>query len=76
MKLSGNSNGWNGELTPRELEVLKLLAHGHSRQQVATKLSISANTVNRHTTNLMAKLGVHNRAELTRAAIRAGHIDP
>ena len=59
-------------LTEREVEVLRHLASGHSKKQAAAALGISPHTVNRHTTNLMGKLGVHNRAELTRAAIRSG----
>jgi len=55
-------------LTPRELEVLELLAAGLSNREVADKLVISSQTVKKHTGNIYAKLGVHSRAA---AAARA-----
>ncbi|MHB8778965.1 MAG: response regulator transcription factor [Anaerolineales bacterium] len=57
-------------LTDREREVLILLAQGKTYQQVATTLFISSKTVDFHRTNLMRKLGLENRAELTRFAIQ------
>ena len=62
-------------LTPRELEVVKLLAEGHSSDEVAEILVISAKTVNRHRENVFEKLGMHNRVELTRYAIRRGLVE-
>lgn len=50
-------------LTPRELEVLVLLARGHDQKQIATELFISSKTVATHIQRLLAKLGVHSRAE-------------
>ena len=63
-------------LTPREVEVLVHLAKGLSKPGVAKALGISAHTVNRHTTNLMAKARIHSRAELVRWAIREKLLDP
>jgi DNA-binding NarL/FixJ family response regulator len=63
-------------LTPREIEVLVSLAKGLSKPGVAKALGISAHTVNRHTTNLMAKARIHTRAELVRWAIREKLVDP
>ena len=62
-------------LTPRELEVVKLLAEGHTSDEVAEILVISAKTVNRHRENVFEKLGMHNRVELTRYAIRRGLVE-
>ncbi|CDR02018.1 response regulator [Streptomyces iranensis] len=63
-------------LTPREEEVLKLVAEGHSSKEIAEMLFISVKTVHRHRANLLHKLGLHDRLELTRYAIRAGLIEP
>ncbi|MFJ9942839.1 response regulator [Streptomyces erythrochromogenes] len=63
-------------LTPREEEVLKLVAEGHSSQQMAALLFISIKTVHRHRANLLHKLGLRDRLELTRYAIRAGLVEP
>ena len=63
-------------LTPRELEVLKLVAEGWSSQRIADELVISKNTVDRHRQNLLEKLGLHDRVELTRYAIRRGLVEP
>jgi DNA-binding NarL/FixJ family response regulator len=63
-------------LTPRELEVLKLVAEGHSSQEIAAKLVISLKTVERHRANVIDKLGVRDRVGLTRYAIRRGLVEP
>jgi DNA-binding NarL/FixJ family response regulator len=63
-------------LTPREEEVLKLIAEGHSSKEIADTLFISIKTVQRHRANLLHKLGLRDRLELTRYAIRAGLIEP
>jgi DNA-binding NarL/FixJ family response regulator len=63
-------------LTPREDEVLKLIAEGHSSRDIAELLTISLKTVERHRANILAKLGMRDRTELTRYAIRAGLIEP
>ncbi len=63
-------------LTPREEEVLKLVAEGHSSKDIAELLFISIKTVHRHRANLLHKLGLRDRLELTRYAIRAGLVEP
>ncbi|MFB9893156.1 response regulator [Planobispora takensis] len=63
-------------LTPREEEVLKLVAEGHSSKDIADMLVISVKTVDRHRANILGKLGMRDRLELTRYAIRAGLIEP
>jgi DNA-binding NarL/FixJ family response regulator len=63
-------------LTPREREVLKLIAESRSNRQIASDLVISEKTVERHRENILDKLGMHDRVELTRYAIRTGLIEP
>jgi DNA-binding NarL/FixJ family response regulator len=63
-------------LTPRELEVLKLIAEGHTSKEIAGMLVISIKTVDRHRTNMLDKLRMRDRVELTRYAIRRGLIEP
>jgi DNA-binding NarL/FixJ family response regulator len=61
-------------LTPRELQVLKLIAEAHTSKQIADELVISVKTVERHRQNILDKLGMSDRVELTRYAIRRGLI--
>ncbi|GHD05763.1 DNA-binding response regulator [Streptomyces violarus] len=63
-------------ITDREEEILKLVAEGHTSQQIAELLVISPKTVERHRANLLQKLGLKDRLELTRYAIRVGLIEP
>jgi DNA-binding NarL/FixJ family response regulator len=63
-------------LTPRELEILKLIAEAHSTKEIADILVISPKTVERHRANILGKLGMRDRVELTRYAIRRGLIEP
>jgi DNA-binding NarL/FixJ family response regulator len=63
-------------LTPRELEVLKLIAEAHTSREIAEELVISVKTVERHRANILEKLGLRDRVELTRYAIRRGLIQP
>jgi DNA-binding NarL/FixJ family response regulator len=63
-------------LTPRELEVLKLIAEAHTSKEIAEQLFISIKTVERHRQNILDKLGMRDRVELTRYAIRRGLIQP
>ncbi len=65
-----------GPLTPRETEVVKLIAEGHSSQEIADLLCISLKTVDRHRTNLMEKLNMNDRVQVTRYAIRSGLVEP
>lgn len=64
-----------GVLTAREEEVVKLIAEGHSSKEIASILVISHKTVERHRANVLGKLGMRDRTELTRYAIRAGLIE-
>jgi DNA-binding NarL/FixJ family response regulator len=63
-------------LTPREEQVLRLLAEGHSAREVGEKLFISPKTVENHRANIMDKLDLHSTLELIRYAVRLGLIDP
>ncbi len=62
-------------LTPRELEIVKLVAEGLSNREIAEELVISEKTVERHRANVLEKLGMHDRVELTRYAIRRGLVE-
>ncbi|KJY19918.1 MULTISPECIES: response regulator [Streptomyces] len=63
-------------ITEREEEILKLVAEGHTSKEIGDLLVISAKTVERHRANLLQKLGLRDRLELTRYAIRVGLIEP
>jgi DNA-binding NarL/FixJ family response regulator len=63
-------------LTGRESQILALIADGHTSREIADMLVISPRTVERHRENLRHKLGLRNRVDLTRYAIRAGLISP
>jgi DNA-binding NarL/FixJ family response regulator len=63
-------------LTPREREVVKLIAEGNSTKDIAASLVISPKTVERHRSNILEKLGMRDRVELTRYAIRRGLVEP
>lgn len=63
-------------LTPREEQVVKLIAEGRTSREIAGALVISPKTVERHRANVLAKLGMRDRTELTRYAVRAGLIEP
>jgi two-component system response regulator NreC len=62
------------QLTPRERDVLKLVVEGYTTQKIADQLMVSPKTVEGHKTSLMAKLGVSNRIELVKYALRKGII--
>jgi DNA-binding NarL/FixJ family response regulator len=68
--------GREDPLTARELEVVKLIAEAHTNEQIAEALTISRKTVERHRANVLEKLGMRDRVELTRYAIRRGLIEP
>ena len=63
-------------LTPREEQVLRLLAEGHSPKEIGEKLFISPKTVENHRASIMDKLDLHSTLELIRYAVRLGLIDP
>jgi DNA-binding NarL/FixJ family response regulator len=63
-------------LTPREVEVLKLIAEGHTSNEIATTLVLSIKTVETHRANILGKLGMRDRVDLTRYAIRRGLVEP
>jgi len=63
-------------LTPREVEIVKLIAESNTNRQIAEQLVISEKTVERHRANVLEKLGMRDRVELTRYAIRRGLIEP
>jgi DNA-binding NarL/FixJ family response regulator len=63
-------------LTPREEEILKLVAEAHTNEEIGEMLFISKKTVERHRANILEKLGMRDRVELTRYAIRRGLVQP
>jgi DNA-binding NarL/FixJ family response regulator len=63
-------------LTPREEEIVKLVAEAHTNEEIAEMLFISKKTVERHRANILEKLGMRDRVELTRYAIRRGLVEP
>jgi DNA-binding NarL/FixJ family response regulator len=69
-------NGGFDPLTPREQEIVKLIAEAHSSKEIAALLTISVKTVERHRANVLEKLGMRDRVELTRYAIRRGLVEP
>jgi DNA-binding NarL/FixJ family response regulator len=64
------------ELTPREEEIVKLVAEAHTTKEIAAILHLSEKTVENHRANAMRKLGMRDRVELVRYAIRRGLIEP
>lgn len=63
-------------LSPRESEIVKLVGEGHTSREIAATLVISEKTVERHRANILEKLGMRDRVELTRYAIRRGLVEP
>src|SRR5712664_666380 len=63
-------------LTPRQREVLQLVAEGHSNKEIATRLNVALKTVETHRTELMERLGIHGVASLVRYAIQVGLVRP
>jgi DNA-binding NarL/FixJ family response regulator len=63
-------------LTPRQREVLQLIAEGHSNKEIAGRLNLSPKTVETHRTELMERLGIHGVAGLVRYAIQVGLVQP
>jgi DNA-binding NarL/FixJ family response regulator len=76
MERARSGEAVHGELlTPREEEILKLVAEAHTNEEIAEMLFISKKTVERHRANILEKLGMRDRVELTRYAIRRGLIE-
>ncbi len=73
--LAGDAAG-EAELTPREEEIVKLVAEAHTTREIAAILHLSEKTVENHRANAMRKLGMRDRVELVRYAIRRGLIEP
>jgi DNA-binding NarL/FixJ family response regulator len=74
--LDQGEKGPRDPLTPRELDVVKLIAEAYTNKQIAEILKVSEKTVESHRANVLAKLGMRDRVELVRYAIRRGLIDP
>jgi DNA-binding NarL/FixJ family response regulator len=74
--LDGEITEAEDPLTPRELEVVKLIAEAFTNRQIAETLTLSEKTVESHRANLLAKLGMRDRVELVRYAIRRGLVEP
>ena len=72
----GREGSRQAELTPREEEVVKLVAEAHTNREIAELLTLSEKTVENHRSNAMRKLGMRDRVELVRYAIRRGLIEP
>jgi DNA-binding NarL/FixJ family response regulator len=68
--------GLEGPLTPRETEVVKLIAEGHTSREIGELLSISDKTVERHRATVLEKLGLRDRVALTLYAVRRGLVEP
>jgi Response regulator containing a CheY-like receiver domain and an HTH DNA-binding domain len=62
------------QLSPREREVLRLVAKGRTNKEIAEQLSLSVRTVERHRSSIMNRIGLHNRAELVAYAVRQGFL--
>ena len=73
---AGTSAAGHGRLTPRETEVVQLLAEGKSSKEAAVRLGVSVSTVEAHRANIMRKLNLHSIAELVRYAVRNKIIQP
>jgi len=63
-------------LTPRERQIVALIAQARTNEEIAAELGISPKTVGRHRANVLDKLGMHDRVQLTRYAVRRGLIEP
>ncbi len=72
----GKPNGSLEQLSPRQREILQLIAEGHSTKEIAALLGVSAKTVETHRTELMERLGIHGVAGLVRYAIHVGLVQP
>jgi DNA-binding NarL/FixJ family response regulator len=74
--MRGGATGPREALTPREVEVVKLIAEAHTNAQIAAILHLSEKTVESHRGNVLRKLGMRDRVQLVRYAIRRGLVEP
>ena len=74
--LEGGRSEPDDPLTPRELEVVKLIAEAYTNRQIAETLKLSEKTIESHRANVFAKLGMRDRVEIVRYAIRRGLVEP
>jgi DNA-binding NarL/FixJ family response regulator len=74
--LDGARSEPHDPLTPREREVVKLIAEAYTNRQIAETLKVSEKTVESHRANVLSKLGMSDRVELVRYAIRRGLVEP
>jgi DNA-binding NarL/FixJ family response regulator len=72
----GREDRLEDPLTPRELDVVKLIAEAYTNKQIAEALHVSEKTVESHRANVLSKLGMRDRVELVRYAIRRGLVEP
>lgn len=72
----GNESSWREELTPRQREIIQLIAEGNSTKDIAFLLKVSVKTVEAHRAQVMARLGIHDVVGLVRYAMRAGLVPP
>jgi DNA-binding NarL/FixJ family response regulator len=74
--ITARSGTSSDQLTPRERQIVALIADAWTTNQIALELGISSRTVERHRENILAKLGMRDRVQLTRYAIRWGLVEP
>jgi DNA-binding NarL/FixJ family response regulator len=72
----GNESSLRTELTPRQREIIQLIAEGNSTKDIAFLLKVSVKTVEAHRAQVMARLGIHDVVGLVRYAMRAGLVPP
>jgi two-component system, NarL family, response regulator NreC len=72
----GQNEGVRGELSEREIDVVRLTAHGYTNKEIAAQLGISVKTVDTYKSRAMDKLGLYSRADLVRYALKLGWLDP
>ncbi len=75
VRLAKNARSRVSTLTTREVEILRYIARGLAKKEIGSMLHISVKTVDRHSVNLMNKLDIHDRVELSRFAIREGLVE-
>ena len=76
LRRSGSAEGPGEPISPRETEVLRLLALGHTNREIAAELGLSVRTVETHRAHIQQKLGLSSRPELTRYALANGIVEP